>query len=433
MKKIISALIILAMLCSVLLAAIPAFADVDEAKAALQNLYDEVEDLKEKDYTQETWDPFAEALATAQSLLGEQYPDEDKLGEAKDALDAAAAALKEITMDDLKAKIDAGKVFENVGYSTGTWNALQEALTEAEEFYDDNVDEDFVDEDELKGCYATIKKALANMKYDTSKLNPLLDKSKPLYNNHNYAKGNGYLGDYTEESFAVFSEAYLRARTDANSNNLEKITKATEDLEAALAGLEMLPVPEELKTKLADLMDLADVLIPEEWSESAWKMVEMKVEQANNAKNNIMVSTYVKAVLELEQALKNLTNEDKEDKEVLPSRPVVDTGYLDDLIKWCDDNLVESGYDADSWRKLSEALTTARAVSENPRKADNVKAAYDRLLKAKNELVAVEGAAGGEGDVAGEGGCKGFIATTFVVMSATLALGATVVLRKKED
>ena len=433
MKKIISALIIFAMLCSALFAAIPAFADVDEAKAALESVVNDADRCKEVDYTQATWDPFAAALANAKALIGEQYPDEAELVAAKAALEEKKAALKEITLDDLYDMVEIAKEIEKEGFSDATWNALQNAIEDAENFCEDNADEIDVSDFDLKEYYSVLKKALGDMKYDTSALNALIGKAKLLYDNSTYAEKLGYGSDYTKETYDPFVAAYNKAKEDVKSNDYDLITASTAALDAALAALDAVSVPDDLKTNLADLMDLADVLIPEEWSEAAWKMVEMKVEQANDAKNNVKVSTYVKAVKELEQALMNLTNEDKQDKDKLPERPVVDTSYLDDLIKWCDDNLVESGYDADSWRKISEALTAARAVSENPRKAETVKAAYDRLLKAKNELVAVEGAAGdGSGDDA-EGGCGGFIATTFVVMSATLALGATVVLRKKED
>ena len=442
MKKIISALIILAMLCSAMLAVIPASADAESAWQDLKDLVTDVEDAKEDYYTQETWDAFATALEAAKALTNSQYaPAEDDSVAAIAALNEAHEALKEVTRDDLVAKLDEAYLIEEKGFSADTWKKLQDAITEAEYFCDDTEAGMYPDQiEDLRACYKALKNALKDMKYDTGALYGLINKAKGLIDNHTYAvklnhKNSG--GDYTDATYNPFVEVYNVAKENAKSNDYDLINKSVADLTAAMAALETISVSAELKAELADLLDLADVLIPSEWSESAWKMVEMKVEQANNAPKDVKNSTYVRAIKELEQALMNLTNEDKPDKDKLPARPVVDTEYLDNLIKWCEENLVETGYDADSWRKLTEALENAKNVSANPRKAENVKAAYDRLYKIKGELVAVEGAAGTTGDGAGaageDGGCNSAIGATVVVMTATLALGATVVLRKKED
>ena len=391
MKKIISALIILAMLCSAFLAAVPAFADVYDVMDELEDLVDSAGRYKERQYTAETWEVFKAAFDEARSALYAQYPDEAKLTEAKVALDAAIRNLKKVTLADLKGMIDTANAIQKDGFSSSSWNNLQNAIEYAEYCYDDYFGESYVDEDELFECYYELKKALQNMKYDTSALDNLISKAKPLYTNHNYAKGHGYLGDYTEQTFAVFSEAYLSASTDANSNDLERITKATEDLDAALAALEALPVPDELKTDLEDLMWLAVALDPSDWPGTAWKMVELKFEQAKEANNDPKISTYLKAANELEQALMNLTNAEKTDRDKLPDRPVIDTSYLEDLIEWCENNLVEKGYTELSWAAFSEVFEYAKAVAKAPKNKSNVKDAYNMLLKAKNELVAVEG------------------------------------------
>ena len=438
MKKIISALIIIAMLCSALMAAIPAFADdLEDAKSDLGELIEEADRKKEIDFTEESWAAFSEALDAANTAMNDQYPTVETITTAKAALTDAMDALKEVTLEDLKAKIDAAALIENKGFSKDTWDNFVSVLEEAEEFYEDNEGELFVDEDELKENYANLKNVLGNMKYDTTALYAQINKAKTLLDNSDYAEKLGFGADYTKETYDALKAAYEAAKADAKTNDYDKITAATEALKAAINALDVIKVPDELKDELAELMDLADVLIPSEWAESAWKMVEMKVEQGKKVIDNIKVSTYVKAIRELEQALMNLTNEDKPDKDVLPDRPVVDTEKLDGLIKWCDDNLVESAYEADSWRKLADALTHARSVSENPRKAEKVQDAYERLNKARKELVAVEGAAAADGATDGGDdavvGCKSAIGATVVVMTAVLGLGTTVVLRKKED
>ena len=178
-------------------------------------------------------------------------------------------------------------------------------------------------------------------------------------------------------------------------------------------------------------------------------MLEIKVKQAMDAPNDPRVSTWVKAATELETALKNLTNKDKTSKEVLPDYPVGDTGYLQEYIDWCDDSLVEAKYTAESWKLFNTAYLRAKEVVANPRKAENVKSAWTNLKAAKEKLVEDPNAqvvpAETDAPAATEAtnnttttdivevGCGGFIATTAVVMTSVLALGAAVVAKKKED
>ncbi len=441
MKKIISALILAAMLCATLLAVVPAYAEgVDTS--ALDSLLNSLTTLKEDDYTVESWTALTEAKAAAEAAKGAQTPTQEEIDAAKVALETAKSNLKKVTLDDLKEKIDTGKELENKGFSEETWKTLQNELAKSERFYEGKVGKPLSKSDEalLKENYKKLVAALADMKYDTSALQTLVNKAKALYDANTFAEKLNYGSDYTKESYDVFCAAYETAKVNIVSNDYDLINASVAELEAAIGGLVALSVPQDVVDKLADLLELADLLIPEDWPDAAWGMVDMKVKQAQKAPNDPKVSTYLKAMTELETALKNLTNDDKKDKETLPKPPVVDTSYLDALIKWCDDNLVESAYTPESWKILSEAYVSAKAVSENPRKAEYVRAAWEKLNNSREKLVAVDPATiatentpTDDGASSGDGGCGGFIGSTIVVITAVMGLGATAVLKKKEN
>ena len=91
--------------------------------------------------------------------------------------------------------------------------------------------------------------------------------------------------------------------------------------------------------------------------------------------------------------------------------------------------LDKSKYTAESWAVLMDATKAAIALKSN---RDAIKAQSDKALADIN--AAIEGLVEATvTDSAEEGGCKSAIGATVVVMTATLALGATTLLKKKDD
>ena len=443
MKKIVSALIICAMLCATFMAAIPAFAATDTA--ALNTLIKEVEVLYKEDFSAETWATLETALAAAKEALN--ATEQTAVDNAKSNLEAAKKGLKDakVTRDMLKEKLDEAAALVKENYTKATWDTLQLAVEKAQEAYDLNSNLEI----KIKSQFVALRDALRVMKYETAGLDAVIAKANTILEENTFAEKLGFGSDYTAATLDVFKAALTTAKTNVKSNDLEKINASITELNAAIEQLVANPAPQSMIDKAAALLDLADCLIATDWSDSAWGMVEIKVKQAKDAPNDPRVSVWVKAATELETALKNLTNKDKTSKEVLPDYPVVDTGYLDDLIKWCDDSLVEANYTAESWKIFNTAYLRAKEVSANPRKADNVYSAWSNLKAAKDKLVIdpnakVDAPAETQAPAATEAnnatttdvvevGCGGFIATTAVVMASVLALGAAVVAKKKED
>ena len=437
MKKIISALIVISMLCMALVAVVPASAADAVDYSKLQSLIKEFDAYYEEDWTAETWATLQEKLTAAKAALSATTQDE--VNAAFDALDLAKKGLKapKVTRDMLKEKLDAAAVLVQEQYTKETWDKLALALKDAQEIYDKGTTTSTL----LEPKFTALRDALRAMKYDSAPLQAVINKAAAIDEASTYAKKSGFTEDYTDATLTPFRTALATAKTNVKSNDIEKFNTSITELEAAMKALVANPAPQSQITKCEELLDLADVLIKEDWSDSAWGMVEIKVKQAQDAKNDPKVSTYVKAASELETALKNLTNDKKTSKEVLPDRPVVDTGYLQDLIKYIDDNLVEANYTADSWKLLADNYARAKAVVENPRKASNVKSAWAALNDAREKLVPVDPSVGATGDAGGDAttddvvevGCGGVVATTAVVITAVLGLGAAVVAKKRED
>ena len=444
MKKIISALIVITMLCMSLVAVVPAFADaaaVDYSK--LSALIKEFDAYYEEDWTAETWTTLQEKLAAAKEAL--KATTQADVDAAFDALDKAKKALKETkaTRELLKEKLDIAEaiIANQADYTKVSFDELKLAYDTAKAEYDKGTSLSTL----LQTPFTALKAALRKMKYETAPLKTVLDKAKEINGMSDWAANLGFGEDYTKATLDPFRAAIATAETNIKSNDLEKINASIAELEATMAALVKNPAPKSQIDKCAELLDLASVLIPEQWPDAAWGMVEMKVAQAKKVTNASLVSECVKAATELETALKNLTNEKKPSKEVLPDRPKVDTTILEELIAYIDANLVETNYTADSWKILADNYARAKATIEDPRTAANVQSVWAALNDARKKLVEIDPALRPTTEVQttetpsasepaeAEGGCGGVVGTTAVVVSAVIALGAAVVAKKRED
>ena len=68
--------------------------EVEVNKADLTALVEKAEVLKEKDYTSETWKPFAEALKEAQAVLAKEDASQAEVDAAQTSLQTAMDGLK---------------------------------------------------------------------------------------------------------------------------------------------------------------------------------------------------------------------------------------------------------------------------------------------------------------------------------------------------
>ncbi len=114
------------------------------SKDALKAAIDAAKELKEENYTPETWAPFTEALKAAEEVLANEEATAEMVQKAKDALVDATGKLVEVapepekpSKDALKVAIDAANALTKEDYTEETWAPFAEALKAAEKVYAD--------------------------------------------------------------------------------------------------------------------------------------------------------------------------------------------------------------------------------------------------------------------------------------------------------
>ena len=109
-------------------------------KTALADAIKLAEEKQESDYTQETWGPFAEALAAARLVNEDPAAKQSEVQSALDQLTAAMKALEEVTEEPipekpdktaLDQKIKEAEAFKESDYTSATWKAFRDALNTA--------------------------------------------------------------------------------------------------------------------------------------------------------------------------------------------------------------------------------------------------------------------------------------------------------------
>ena len=127
----------------------PAPAEVDTT--ALEAAIAEADNLKEADYTADSWKALQSALSDAQKAL-EAKESQEAVDQAKTALDKAKAALakaeeptKEVSTDALEKAMKAAGALKESDYTADSWKVLQSALAEADTALKEKKDQDTVD------------------------------------------------------------------------------------------------------------------------------------------------------------------------------------------------------------------------------------------------------------------------------------------------
>jgi chromosome segregation ATPase len=347
---------------------------------------------------------------------------------------ASAATTKEEIKEQLKEQIDIAEALAPDNYSKTSWDNLQKNLAAAKDAYANANTSELI----LNMQLGTLKDAIKSLKIDTTELDALLTKVEEMEKASNDVKKLGYeQGDFTAASWATFQEAVKAAKDAKATNDLDTITAGTAAFKAAMEKIEYNPIPADLTKKLADLLELADILIPADYSDSAWGMVELKTNQAKTLKDDKRLSTQVLITNELDTALRNL-DPDKN----LPKPPVLDYEYIDGLFAHID-SFSPDMFTAESWAELKKVYDEVKQVRETSKKQAEINDAAVELYNAQKKLVlapkpvetdppATEPVATTPADDTA-GGCGGFVATSVAVVAVVATLGTAVVLKKKEN
>ncbi len=112
--------------------------EVEVDKAELTALVEKAAALKEKDYTSETWKPFAEALKEAQAVLADKDASRAEVNAAQEKLQSAMNGLKKpgtpdkVNKAELTALVEKAEALKEKDYTSATWKPFAEALKEAQ-------------------------------------------------------------------------------------------------------------------------------------------------------------------------------------------------------------------------------------------------------------------------------------------------------------
>ncbi|WP_047834986.1 Ig-like domain-containing protein, partial [Robinsoniella sp. RHS] len=171
----------------------------EEMKSKLQQLYDANKDLKEEDYTAQSWKVFKAALDAAKEALSSQEVTTAELKEAYDALEKAVSGLKGYgVLDNLIKQAEAVKQGE---YSANSYARLASALENAK-----NVDRN--NQEAVIEAEKNLKDAIDGLVRTVEALNAL-DEAKKIVQ-----------GDFTKDSFTALQNA-IKEVENLIKNSLE--------------------------------------------------------------------------------------------------------------------------------------------------------------------------------------------------------------------
>ena len=337
-------------------------------KSQLKAVIDQAENKNSEDYTEESWEVFANALAEAKSVFEDEDATPELVDEAYRKLNEAINGLtpkKQVDKSELQKWIDEAGNKNKDEYTEESWASFETALNNAKGvFANENASQNDVDQ----AC-ESLSKAIEELKFNKSQLKAVIDQAE-----------NKNSEDYTEESWEVFANALAEAKSVFEDEDAtpELVDEAYRKLNEAINGLTVKVNKPELK----DLIDKVQDKKSEDYTDASWYAFETALEEA-------------KAVLEdeaatseqISQAYKKL---DEANKGLTPKKQVDKS----ELQKWIDEagNKNKDEYTEESWASFETALNNAKGVFANENASqEEVDDAKGKLEKAVNDLVKATG------------------------------------------
>ncbi|MCI6676236.1 MAG: endo-alpha-N-acetylgalactosaminidase family protein [Clostridiales bacterium] len=207
-------------------------------KEVLEVVVDIYSTYEETDYTEESWTPFAEALAAAKAVLEAPEPTQAQIDDALDNVIIAASKLQKAeipaVIDKNAVKIVAGiyGTYEEADYTEESWAPFAEALAKANEVIaDEEATQEEVDAALKALTDAGEELVKAEKPAQVNKVG--LEVAAKIYSTYKEA-------DYTEESWKPFAEALAEANAVvANAEaTQEEVDAALETVMSAASSLQ---------------------------------------------------------------------------------------------------------------------------------------------------------------------------------------------------
>ena len=196
-------------------------------KSQLKVLIDQVENKNSEDYTEESWETFANALAEARSVFEDENATPESVDQAYRKLNEAINGLTvKVNKPELKELIDKVQDKKSEDYTDASWDAFETALEEAKAVFENEV----ATSEQISQAYRKLNEAINGLtvKADKSELTKVIASSATLNES-----------DYTPESWKQFKEALDYAdEVSANPNvSQEEVDEAKGKLEKAVKNL----------------------------------------------------------------------------------------------------------------------------------------------------------------------------------------------------
>lgn len=196
-------------------------------KSQLKVVIDQVENKNSEDYTEESWETFANALAEARSVFEDENATPESVDQAYRKLNDAINGLTvKVNKPELKELIDQVKDKKSEDYTDASWDAFETALEEAKAVFENEA----ATSEQISQAYRKLNEAISGLtaKADKSELTKVIASSVTLNES-----------DYTPESWKQFKEALDYAdEVSANPNvSQEEVDEAKDKLEKAVNNL----------------------------------------------------------------------------------------------------------------------------------------------------------------------------------------------------
>lgn len=274
---------------------------------ALKALIEEYKELKEADYTHETWVKYEEALEAANGIVADNSnKTQAEVDAAKDALKAAKEALVKAPVDPqldkskLQAAVDAAKAKDENAYTTASYNAMEKVLAEAEELLTNGKDQAAIDAKakDLNDAVAALVE-----RGNTDALKALIAEYK--------AEGLKE-ADYTTDSWKAYTDALTAAEKVVKDNsNLDQaaVDAALNALRDARVALKLSGKPSVDKSELQAAYDKYKDKKNDGYTAESWAKFENALKSAKVILDNeAATADQVKAALaQLNSAAEGLT------------------------------------------------------------------------------------------------------------------------------
>ena len=321
----------------------------------------------EEDYTPGTWKVFKEAYEAANACAEAER--QSQINKAAAALISALDALEtKPDFDALDAAMAEYDGLVQAEYTTGSWAAFTAAL-DAAKAVRENANAVGSEVDAAIEALHAAGKALGKL-VDPAPLKAKVDEVMAQYK----------MDDYTATSYAVVTAAIRKANGFVESKDVcqAEIDAVFAEFDAAIAAL----LPRADLTELKALLETAEALVEENYTEESWTAFQTALKAAQNAvkpgkDSNTSVDEGATLKADLEAALAALVGN-------------ADYTALDALLAEVK-ALKEADYTAETWTVLADAIAAAEALKANTATtADDVAAAVAALTAAKDALAKAE-------------------------------------------